>query len=91
MLSKLGIFAVLLGLGACSTSLQGEKGQETTTDNRPLVVATTSVLCDLTQQVAQETVDLKCLVEPGVDPHVYQATPDDRQALESANLILYGG
>ena len=35
----------------------------TTTEERPLVVATTSVLCDLTKQVAAQTVDLKCLVD----------------------------
>ncbi len=46
--------------------------------DRPLVVATTSVLCDLTRQVARETIDLACLVAPGEDPHVYQPKPDDR-------------
>ncbi|MBW4621226.1 MAG: zinc ABC transporter substrate-binding protein [Cyanosarcina radialis HA8281-LM2] len=59
--------------------------------DRPLVVATTSVLCDLTKQVAAETIDLKCLVEPGEDPHVYQPTPEDRQAIDRAKLILYAG
>jgi manganese/iron transport system substrate-binding protein len=55
------------------------------------VVATSSVLCDLTKQIAAATVDLTCLVKPGSDPHVYQATPEDRKAIESANLILYSG
>ncbi|MBF2014177.1 MAG: zinc ABC transporter substrate-binding protein [Rivularia sp. T60_A2020_040] len=62
-----------------------------TTGERPLVVATTSVLCDLTKQVAAETVDLKCLVDAGSDPHTYQPKPDDRKAIEQANLVLYGG
>jgi manganese/iron transport system substrate-binding protein len=55
------------------------------------VVATSSVLCDLTKQIAAATVDLTCLVKPGSDPHVHQATPEDRKAIESANLILYSG
>lgn len=59
--------------------------------NLPKVVATNTILCDLTQQIAATTVDLTCLVKPGMDPHVYQATPDDRKAIEQANLVLYGG
>lgn len=55
------------------------------------VVVTTDVLCDLTKQIAMDTVAVNCLVDAGVDPHVYQATPNDRRAMEEADLILYGG
>jgi manganese/iron transport system substrate-binding protein len=58
---------------------------------KPQVVVTTSVLCDLAQQVAQETIDLKCLIPAGQDPHSYAPTPDDRRAIEDAKLVLYGG
>lgn len=57
----------------------------------PNVVATTSVVCDLTQQIAGETVDLTCLLQPGQDPHTYEPTPSDRRALEEADLILADG
>jgi len=60
-------------------------------ENAPKVVATNTILCDLTKQIAATTVNLTCLVKPGADPHVYQATPDDRKAIEQANLVLYGG
>ncbi|MCU0532448.1 MAG: zinc ABC transporter substrate-binding protein [Hydrococcus sp. Prado102] len=87
--------ALLIGLSSCGTQQPTSTSQEATdtvaTEDRPLVVATTSVLCDLTQQIAKETVDLKCLVGAGVDPHVYQPTPEDRKAIDSAKLILYGG
>ncbi|ACB50834.1 Mn2+/Zn2+ family ABC transporter, periplasmic binding protein [Crocosphaera subtropica ATCC 51142] len=79
---------LLMGLVGCTTS---EPEAVTPTDNRPLVVATTSILCDLTEQLAQETINLQCLIGPGVDPHVYQPTPEDRQAIDKAQLILYGG
>jgi manganese/iron transport system substrate-binding protein len=62
-----------------------------TANTKPLVVATTSVICDLTKAIAQETIDLKCLVGAGADPHVYQPTPADRQAIDQAKLILYAG
>jgi manganese/iron transport system substrate-binding protein len=56
-----------------------------------VVVTTTSVLCDLTQQIAETTVTLNCLLNPGTDPHTYQTKPSDRQAIEQADLILYDG
>jgi manganese/iron transport system substrate-binding protein len=59
--------------------------------NLPKVVTTNSVLCDLTKQIAADTIDLKCLVQAGTDPHVYKITPEDRQAIEDAKLVLYGG
>lgn len=63
----------------------------TVAQTRPQVVATSSVICGLTQEIAGNTVDLKCLVSPGSDPHVYQAKPDDRRAIDRAKLILYSG
>ncbi|MGB5962480.1 MAG: zinc ABC transporter substrate-binding protein [Coleofasciculaceae cyanobacterium] len=59
--------------------------------DKPQVVATTSVLCDITQEIAQDTVDLKCLIPAGSDAHVYEPKPDDRKAIEQAQLILYNG
>jgi manganese/iron transport system substrate-binding protein len=57
----------------------------------PLVVVTTDVLCDLAKTIAKETIELKCLVAAGVDPHTYSLSPADQQAIETANLILYAG
>ncbi|MEX0272178.1 zinc ABC transporter substrate-binding protein [Leptolyngbyaceae cyanobacterium UHCC 1019] len=55
------------------------------------VIATNSVLCDLTKTIAAETIDLTCLVKAGTDPHVYEPTPSDRKAIEDAQLVLYSG
>jgi manganese/iron transport system substrate-binding protein len=62
-----------------------------TSDDLPQVVATSTVLCDLTKQIAQETVAVTCLMQPDQDPHVYTPTPSDRKAIEDADLVLYGG
>jgi manganese/iron transport system substrate-binding protein len=56
-----------------------------------LVVVTTDVLCSLVKTVAKETVNLKCLIAAGTDPHTYTVTPTDRQTIETANLLLYAG
>ncbi len=62
-----------------------------TTESLPLVVATNTVACDLVKQIAGDTVNLKCLIEAGSDPHGYQPKPEDRKNLDSAKLVIYGG
>jgi manganese/iron transport system substrate-binding protein len=63
----------------------------TAADKKPKVVVTNTVLCDLTKQIAATTIDLVCLLTPGSDPHVYKLTPEARQSIEDAKLVLYGG
>jgi ABC-type Zn uptake system ZnuABC Zn-binding protein ZnuA len=60
-------------------------------ENLPRVVATSTVLCDLTRQVAENTINLICLGSPGNDSYLYQPTPEDEEAIAQANLILYSG
>ncbi len=86
--------AIAFSLVGCNPNLQASQlstSQEIAQNNRPLVVATNSVTCGLTREVAGNTIDLKCLIEPGSDPHLYQPKPDDSRAIEQAKLILYGG
>lgn len=79
---------LLLGLVGCAT---GSNPPESATPGKPTVVASYSVLCDLTETIAAETVNLECLIDRDRDPHTYTATPSDREILEKAQLILYGG
>jgi manganese/iron transport system substrate-binding protein len=89
------LLALGVGLVGCSgedvvTSAPGEEAAGAQVDS-PVVVATPSVICDLTEKTAETTVTLTCLLEPGTDPHTYQVRPSDRQAIEQADLILYDG
>lgn len=88
--------ALTLALGLISCSEDGPQQTAATTEAGtapalPEVVATSGVLCSLTEQLAQSTVALRCLLQPGQDPHVYSPKPSDRQAIETADLVLYGG
>ncbi len=58
---------------------------------KPKVVASYSVLCDLLDTIAADTIDLTCLIEGGVDPHTYRPTPRQSKAIEEAQVIFYGG
>ena len=87
-LSRVAVLSVILSLlPACGTSISSTS----TPTAGPKVVVTSSVLCDLTQQIAAETIALTCLLKPGVDPHTYEPTPVDRKAIEDADLILMNG
>jgi manganese/iron transport system substrate-binding protein len=78
----------------CLTSCTGNSSNIKKADGAskmPLVVVTTDVLCDLVKTIAQKTVELKCLIPAGSDPHGYNITPADRQAIEKANVLIYAG
>ncbi|NET48292.1 MAG: zinc ABC transporter solute-binding protein [Merismopedia sp. SIO2A8] len=83
------LFTALAILSGVSPLLFNNQAAHSQTS--PQVVASYSVLCDLTQQIAQDTLDVTCLIGAGDDPHLYSATPSDRRAIESADLVLYGG
>lgn len=89
------ILALAIATG-CSTPTETgveseRKDANSGTGNLPVVAATTSVICDLTKQIAESTIDIKCLLPGGTDPHVYQPTSGDRKSIETAKLILYAG
>lgn len=60
--------------------------------NQPvLVVATISILADMVRQVGGSNVDVKSLVGPGGDAHVYQPTPADAQTIAQAQVVVENG
>ena len=85
--------ALTIGFFGCENQVASTSLTQTTAikDNLPQVVATTSVLCDLAKQVAENTINLICLIPPSVDPHIYKPKSEDRKAIQQANLILYNG
>jgi manganese/iron transport system substrate-binding protein len=60
-------------------------------DGKPLVVATSTIIADLAQDVGKDEIKLTGILKPGTDPHVYEPRPEDSRFLEEANLILYNG
>lgn len=82
----IGVVALAaLSLGGCDTASSGSAAKEVQ------VVATSTVLADLTSQVGGDAIELTSILKPGDDPHVYEPVPKDTIALEKANLILYNG
>lgn len=73
----------LLFIAAC--------GEREADDSRPFIVTTTMMLEDTVKQIAGEYVNVTGLMGPGVDPHLYRATPRDIRHLDRADLIIYNG
>lgn len=55
------------------------------------VVATFSVIADITRAVGGDRVAIRTLVPADSDAHVYQPTPGDAQALAAARLVVTNG
>jgi zinc/manganese transport system substrate-binding protein len=55
------------------------------------VVASFSILGDMVHQVAGDDADLKTLVGPDGDAHVYEPTPADAKAIAAADLVIING
>ncbi len=90
--SLLTVFAltlgfVAIGLAGCSSDKAGQEKEAGVLD----VVATTGMIADTARVVGGDHVNVKGLMGPGVDPHLYKASAGDVATLSSADVILYNG
>jgi manganese/iron transport system substrate-binding protein len=77
-----------VGLGACEGL---RSAQPTRSDDQLFVVTTSTFITDWTEQIGGDQITVVGLLEPGVDPHIYEPVPADTRAIEEADLILYNG
>ncbi len=75
-------------MGGCS---QPNSQNPTSADDKPRVVATSTIIADLTEKIGRDEIQLTSILKPGADPHVYEPVPADSRSLEKAKLILYNG
>ena len=68
---------------------QTESKAEST--DRLKVVATTTMLTDLVNEIGGDAVEVEGLMGPGIDPHGYQPTPSDVMKLSEADIVAYNG
>jgi len=87
----LAVTALMLGLLISGCDSTNRKPTDSAQSNKPKVVSTSTIITDWTEQVGGDEIQLKGILKPGADPHVYEPVPVDSQALEEADLILYNG
>ena len=92
MLKDFKIIAIAVaGIIASITAAKFQSKDLVHAADKPKVVASHNIICDLVETIARNTVDLTCLMNPNQDPHTYRPTPSQRKAIEEAQLIIYGG
>jgi manganese/zinc/iron transport system substrate-binding protein len=83
----LALMAGVVSLAACGN----EQTDEVSEDNPLNVVATTSMIADLMETIGGEKVSVEGLMGPGVDPHEYQPSTSDVNAMQEADIVAYNG
>lgn len=58
---------------------------------KPLVVSTFSILGDMVHEIGQDKIDVKTLVGPDQDSHMFEPRPQDAKELGRADLVVVNG
>ncbi|HEY4307925.1 MAG TPA: zinc ABC transporter substrate-binding protein [Pirellulales bacterium] len=85
------LIIVVLTLCMLATSGCTDFADFGTDDQRIRVVCTTGQVGDMIAHLGGEHVEVRTLMGPGVDPHLYKATPGDIRLLKRATVIFYSG
>ncbi len=81
----------LVAVTALAIGLSSVWGLAVEAQPRPKVVSTSTMIADWTEWVGGDQIHHTGILEPGVDPHIYEPVPTDSVTLEEADLILYNG
>lgn len=84
------IASSLIFLAGCKNP-EGPPPKPDLTGRKAKILATTGMIADAARSIGGEHVDVDCLMGPGIDPHLYVASPGDLSRIESADLVLYNG
>jgi ABC-type Zn uptake system ZnuABC Zn-binding protein ZnuA len=91
------IFNTIIGLGALVALFLTSCGPAPSSDSAggndaPIkVLASTSFLADIAQNVAGDHVKVESLLPIGADPHAYQPTPLDAAKIADSNVLVLNG
>jgi len=55
------------------------------------IVVTTTMLGDMTRQIAGDDFIVGCIMKPGGDPHLYQPTPADARMVAQSQMVVMSG
>jgi manganese/zinc/iron transport system substrate-binding protein len=58
---------------------------------KPYIVCTTTVIADVIKNIGNDSIDVICLMGPGIDPHLYKPVESDVLKIASADIIFYHG
>ncbi len=83
--TKTLFFLLLIFMYGCATN-SGFRD-----DSKVNVLATTTIIADVVQQVAGDHIELQCLLPYGTSPHGFEPTPRDLALISEADIIFING
>lgn len=79
-------------VGCGNNSTKNHDNRSTFNGSYPIrVVCTTGMVADLVRNIGGKHVSITQLMQAGVDPHLYKASPGDIKSLNEADIICYSG
>jgi zinc/manganese transport system substrate-binding protein len=88
---RIAALAALITVMAGCGSATAEPAGSTSAGPKLAVVATTPEVADFVRNIGGDDVAVTQIIKPNVDPHDYEPTPADLQAIASAKLVVKNG
>jgi zinc/manganese transport system substrate-binding protein len=88
---SVGALALFTACGGSSDSTGSTESADSTVASRPSIVVTYSILGAVVSDVVGEAADVKILMPNGIDPHEWEPSAKDIEALTNADLIVSNG
>lgn len=91
LLSSVFFLSIVLFLSGCNLAPSNSEENGSTSKAPIQIVATIAQIGEPMEVIGGDRVEVKSLMGPGVDPHLYEATQGDLNTLQEADIILYNG
>nr|WP_205739242.1 zinc ABC transporter substrate-binding protein [Halocella sp. SP3-1] len=92
MIRKNKIFMILLAvIVIVLLAVWGASKSKISSSEKYKVVTTTTMLTDLTSVIAGDLIEVKGLMGPGIDPHLYKASAGDVVKMRDASMVIFNG
>lgn len=85
-IKMLSLTMFILLFTACSNVSEGEGNND-----KLKIVATYSIIADMTENIVGEKAEVYSMVPIGTDPHMYDPLPKDTSKVSDADLVFYNG
>ena len=76
---------------ACAVALLWAPADAAGAEQRPLAVATISILADFVRAVGGDRLEVASIVHVGGDPHTYEPVPSDARRIADADVVIRNG
>lgn len=85
------VFALLTAVGLVASLISCSNSSQDTQSGKLKVLATTTIVGDVVQQVGDDLIDLEVLLPIGTDPHTFTPTPQDLAKISDAEVLVMNG